>query len=357
MGCMLKFCETLYSSSGVYDYIDLGARKILANYIGVESKICERICISHGIDFGHLKFPQDVNLPHPIHWSYNDDIHLRLGSRKVSFQMAHPWLLLKHDYQPRRNSILVLGPTPGPRNNAAVESKLRELGISNFDILIKKRGNIEEDINFWEKRGVGVVTAGDSDENFLIRLSSIMSRYETLVSCYISSALVFGAALGMRLRIFSCPLNHYETRDYARTVSYNETMIRFAKLVHYEDADAYYNLSLDLLGMNLMKTPTASLNELSFANDAASGSPIYLDPAFSFRKIRISALLLTKRKGFVTQELSKENLLNYLRPRGQFVSSLMADDLNIAINGLNENNFKLKLVEYVKGVTEPGMGQ
>ena len=189
-------------------------------------------------------------------------------------------------------------PHPRPRNNEAVNNKIRELGIKNFDILLKKRGNIADDIKFWEQRGVGVLTAGDSDENFLLRLSSIMSRYETLISCYISSALVFGAVLGMRLKIFSCPLFHYETREFAQTVSYNDTMIRFAKLIYCEDVDAWYKLSNDLLGRNLMKTPQAALNELRNANAAAASSPIHIDPTFSLRKIRIAGVLLTNRKGF-----------------------------------------------------------
>ena len=145
--------DKFYSSRGMYQYIDLGARKILANYAGLEESKCERICISHGVDFGHnVQGPQDLNTPLPIHWAYNDNIRIRLGDLKTCFSMAHPWLFMAHDYQPRRNSILVLGPTPGPKNNAAVERRLKDLGIKHYDILIKKRGDIADDVNFWGKR-------------------------------------------------------------------------------------------------------------------------------------------------------------------------------------------------------------
>ena len=36
----VEFLDRLYSSRGVFDYIDL-ERKILANYIGVDLKMCE----------------------------------------------------------------------------------------------------------------------------------------------------------------------------------------------------------------------------------------------------------------------------------------------------------------------------
>ena len=138
------------------------------------------ICIPHGVDFGHQNI-QDLNMPLPIHWAHNDSISLRLGNSKICFQMAHPWLLMAHDYQPRANSILVLGPSPGPKNNAEVEKRLRDHGIKQCDILIKKRGDISGQLDYWSKRGFGAVTAGDSDQEFLFRLSSIMSKYETLL--------------------------------------------------------------------------------------------------------------------------------------------------------------------------------
>lgn len=354
---------SLCSSRGMYDYVDLGARKILTNYTGLEQSKCERICISHGVDFGHFKRPQDLNTPLPIHWAYNDSISLRLGNIKTCFKMAHPWLFIAHDYQPRRNSVLLLGPSPGPKNNAAVENRLKELNIKQYDILIKKRGDISDDLNYWTERGVGVFTAGDSDQDFLFRLSSIMSKYETIIGFTPSSALVFAATLGLTVKLFSCPLYSYETLDYGdllkngKVMSYGGSLNKFTQFAFNGELDEVRRISKELLGGNLIKTPDEAREAIIAANVFADENPIFVDPDLRFHKTRISAALLFKRKGLLTQKLFIKPITTQLIKKKQYVTSLMTNDVDIAFNGMNGDNIQMVKVEYKRHLTEPGMGQ
>ena len=96
---------------------------------------------------------------------------------------------------------------------------------------------------------------------------------------------------------------------------------------------------------------------LAKANKLADESPIFVDPSLRFRKIRISASLLLKRKSFLTQKLSLGKITERLIKKKQYVTSLMANDVDIAFNGRNGDNFHLATIEYQRNLTEPGMGR
>ena len=77
-----------------------------------------------------------------------------LSQLKLALKMAHPWLLLNHFPNPKKGRALVVGPPPGPINDRSVYEAIKSAGFSNFDILVKKRGNILSLKNFGKKGGL-----------------------------------------------------------------------------------------------------------------------------------------------------------------------------------------------------------
>ena len=122
-----------------------------------------------------------------------------------------------------------------------------------------------------------MVTAGNSDQNFLFRLSSIFSKYETLIACYTSSALVFAATLGLRLKLFSCPLYHYETQDCEKGDPYaSQSLNKFTQLIFNGEMDEVRRISGQLLGNDLIKSPDEAREAVIEANRLCkSGSCFY----------------------------------------------------------------------------------
>ena len=126
---------------------------------------------------------------------------------------------------------------------------------------------------------------------------------------------------------------YYETLDYPELLSVGDplskfggSLNKFTQLAFNGETDELRRLSKELLGGNLIKTPDEASEAVIKANKLADESPIFVDPSLRFRKIRISASLLLKRKSFLTQKLSLGKITERLIKK-QYVTSLMANAL------------------------------
>ena len=347
----------LYALRSVYRYKDLGARKILSQYTGLDYQFCERVGIAHGVDFGHQIQAQDVNLPLPIHWAFNDLTIQRAQVVKTCFNMAHPWLLLQHFPKPRKGRALVVGPPPGPVNDRSVYEALKSAGFSKFDILVKKRGNALESEQFWKKKGINVLSAGSADTEFYQRLASILWNYETIIGSYLSSALVFAGSIGLKVRILPVTLQWYEPIDAAEVFTYGGLVQKFGKLAARRSDRELANFSLQLLGDHLRQPRSVARASLIHANRIAKEKPVHISRELSCHKFRLLAGVLSARNGFLQKEFRDLNpLTRYIR-KSNYVLKITLDEWDIAINGRNNHNFKTLPERYVEGENDPGMGR
>ena len=351
----MTLLSRLYGNRGLYQYRDLGARDILAHYTELDPSQCEMIGIAHGVDGGQLAHAQDIDLPAPIHWAYNTDILNRATGLKPCLTLAHPWLLMEHAPNPAPDSVLVVGPPPGPLNDQALRNVLSEQGIEEFDILLKARGDLSASLSFWEHSGVGVVTAGQTDPGFYHRLAAIMCKYETVIGCSLSSALVLAASIGAKVRMLSVQIRYFETMIVNEIVTYGGALQRFAQLTAAEADEGIFALANHLLGADLRLPQSDAREAVLDANAQAMRRPIYLKPDVRLKRLRLAAATLTGRPGLLRRSFDLASLKMYLRRR-EMVLKIKINELDVALHGANDMNLEYVPEPFVRGRNEPGTG-
>ena len=347
----------LYGNRGLYQYLDLGARDILARYTGLDPSQCEMVGIAHGVDGGQLAHVQDIDLPTPIHWAYNTNILNRATGLKPCLTLAHPWLLMEHAPNPAPGSILVVGPPPGPLNDQALRNALNEQGIEEFDILLKARGDLSASISFWEQNSVSVVTAGQRDHGFYHRLTAIMCNYETVIGCSLSSALVLAASIGAKVRILSVSIRYFEPMIAATEFfTYGGALQRFAQLTAAEADEEIFALANHLLGADLRLSRSDAREAVLDANAQVRRRPIYLKPDIRLKCLRLAAAILTRRTGLLSRSLDLASLRPSYLKRTEMILKVTINELDVALHGANDMNLKYVPEPFVRGRNEPGTG-
>ena len=223
--------------------------------------------------------------------------------------------------------------------------------------MVKKRGNILESEKFWKKRGINVLSAGSADSEFYQRLARILWDYETIIGSYLSSALVFAASIGLKVRILPVSLQWYEPLDAAEVFTYGGLVQKFGKLAARRADRELAHFSLQLLGDNLRKSRSEARTELIRANNIVKEKPVHIRHDLSYQKARLIAGLLSARNGFLQKEFRDLNPLNRYLRKSNYVLKITLDEWDIAINGRNSHNFKTIPERYVKGENDPGMGR
>jgi hypothetical protein len=345
----LRKYERIYKSSRLR-----GSARILREYLGFDKTFPIPLAISHGVDAGQAYTAGDISNPEPIHWSYNELIHERALSAKPSIRLPHPWLMLKASNPPKLgNGMLVIGPPPGPSNDAGLLSCLKDMGIESYDLLLKPRGNIEPSRDFWHKNGISVVSGGDADIFFYDRLFRLIENYEFIIGGTLSSALFFAAAIGKKCKIiknYTC--SFYDCADYLEIVDFTSAVTRkFAQLLHSENYGEASTMAEAVLGKAFMAPRLDMTKELISAIEALK-EPAYFNPKLSLAERKV-VLAISKWTGRTS--LLNHGVLGYFHLRlNSRVKIITLNEIDIWLNGLNEENFHSEEIEYIKGVTEPG---
>jgi hypothetical protein len=322
------------------------AKHILQVYLGLDDYVAATVGISHGVDMNHMPLPLDILVAEPIHWAYNFDIAARARPVKSSVLIPHPLLLLADArgwVSPVQNSrALVIGPPPSEFNDRELLKHLGTLPSSSFDMLVKKRNDAKFDrsIEFWKAAGVGTVTAGDRDALFYDRLFDIFAGYESIVSPTLSSAVFFASALGLKVHLLTgyfccCYEFDLDARDYGGLPRKATGLF-----VNEGHADTAMALSKNLLGAPLLRDRDEMRDHINAAYETLSW-PVFVPAA---RGVPALARLYSE----VARRTGATSFLNYgpleaarrkIFGTKSSVSWNKADWIDIALNGVTENNF------------------
>ena len=345
----IKKYEKLYKSAS-----SMGGARILRKYLGLNSDFPVPLSLAHGVDMDHCYTAMDVQAIEPIHWSYNNSIYKRAKEFKSSIELPHPWLMLKSNRAKKKGTgTLVIGPPPGKRNDTALLASLNKLEIESYDLLLKHRGDVDASRDFWVLNGVNVITAGGRDDFFYDRLFDCLENYEYVIGCTLSSALFFAASIGCKCRLIEdYSFYTYDTRDYLEVVNYESAVARgFVNLLKSNSDFAASEFALELLGKKYLdNVENNKKNLLDLMGEIKS--PINCNG--KYRCILAGFMLRVPwflgGGGFLRSGFFKY-FINKFSPK---VLMIKTNEIDIWLNGVNENNFSFVKVDYKRGVTEPG---
>jgi hypothetical protein len=346
----LRKYESLYLLSK-----KMGSGNILRSYLQLDENLPLPLGISHGVDMNHLHEAQDISSIEPLHWCYNEAIAKRADGIKQCAHLPHPWIILKelNSRQVPSNELLIIGPPDGKTNNLNLLKSLKKKKINKGDVLIKQRGDIDISKNFWVNEGYGVVTAGSSNDKFYNRLFSLISKYEEVVSCSMSSALIFSAALGKKCSVLEDYLmTTYELSSYANFINFKGSVapIMLDMIKKGEDVNLI-NFAENLLGIGYLDQPMEMKNKL-LINIEKIKAPIHhhISRPFFLKKLyEIIALKLNK------PSLTKMRVIDIMKSiSSPKVSIVTKNEISIYLLVMNDLNFSSSTVKYQANITEPG---
>jgi hypothetical protein len=333
----------------------MGSDQILRSFLDLEVSISLPLSISHGVDMNHLTEAQDVSSIEPIHWCYNDEIFARASLIKPCIKIPHPWTILADMTSSieAQKSLLIIGPPAGITNDMNLLTSLRKKGIHSGDILIKKRGETSKSEDFWKQEGFGIVSAGKSDSGFYKRLFEVISKYESILSCSMSSALIFAASLGKKCSVVDdFHMVTYELADFKNFINFKGSAAKeFLSILDSGSLANLQNFSQNLLGIQYLGSPASMKSKLISKLDRID-SPIHHS--------QHDFLITKKLLEYISIKFNKPSLINMsfnsiskkiFNPK---VSVISKNEISIYKHGISNTNFTSQTISYISGVTEPG---
>lgn len=351
--------QHLYTSSPV-------SKSILKQYYDLPEDQVIPLSISHGIDFNHERFAQDVTNAEPIHWCYNMDILRRSTQIKKSMTLPHPWMMLhtlKGEPKVKENGkILVIGPPPSTYND---ENLLHSLAASNIKadaILVKERGDKETKRSniFWANQKVATVSAGGADNLHYHRLMDLLLEYEFVVSPFLSSVTILASALNSKILV----LNNYEYCTYGIErldfkSMYSAPTLRDVVLSYVEIGTKPDSIEIaaELLGKKFLYEYDACRKKL-LNNINSLKEPLYVNSADGNRvttHVLSSIARFSGRSGFLQYGLTA-GIRYKLFGTHKSIICKKVNMIDAAIHGLSENNFTIRSLNDNERDAVPGQG-
>lgn len=332
----LRKFDAFYRSAKQYSS-DASARRFL-RLSGLDAV---PLSLSHGVDFGNSFDAIDVGGVEPIHWACSPEIHARAEAIKPSLLLPHPWALETANLDiPGGAGTLLVGPPPGPANDAALYDLVKDRVDSGWSILVKPRGNYQGSLKYWAGHGVRPVVASLSTGRYFQDLAELLGQYRTVLSPTMSSVLFFAATIGREVGI----IRHYtfEAFDVANYLEYANLESPAARAVVKILSDGnpadFRDISRHLLGYDMLadgRRARARYLELveslrrPFHSDGRLHTPYF---------IREALARLTGKPGFLGMDWRAVSR----RLRGQSVAVLRIDEFDVWLNGRNAENFSLR---------------
>lgn len=340
--------QSLYKAS-----LYMGAARILRQFLGLEENAPIPMTLSHGVDCAQYRNAIEVESVEPLHWSYNRDIHETASRVKPSVMAPHAWAIVANG-MPRTpgKGVLLIGPPPSPENDERLFKLIANERLSEWTILVKARGEYEQSIRYWHRRGLRTITGGRPDENFHERLHTMLAEYETVVGCNFSSALLFAASIGRQVVL----LRNYTWETYDASNFLSQIWLespRARKLVRVfadgslrEKQDA----ARELLGFDMLGTPGRVRDDLNAAIHSLK-RPFHHHPDSPI-PYRVAEFLTVafRKPGFL--RYSGAELVAMMQR--QQVCILRMNDIDAWLNGPSDANCTITPVAFQKGVTQPG---
>lgn len=320
----------------------MGADAIFRAYFGLDADHPVPLSLSHGVDFGHSFYPQDVKALEPIHWSYNEDIHREALAYKPSLLLPHPWAMVTSGAEiPRGAGTLIIGPPPGPVNDERLFRLVEPSLEGEVAVLVKARGAYEGSFRYWEERGIAPVSAGAPDGGFYLRLAQLLGQYRHIVGGTFSGALVFAASIGREVRLLRGFVHRtLEGREYEAEVNWAAPRAREVVAAFCGgDQPIVRRVARSILGADMEIDRTAKIDEMN-RMIAALDSPFWMNPEIRFPPawMRRRLASLFGKPGLMNAGL--HDYLNRLHRRELAVMTV--DEIDIWLNGRSPGNFELR---------------
>jgi len=343
----------------------LGVDQIIKKYYNLSITYPIPISVSHGVDYGQISdLAMDSNGPEPLHWSYNDYISQKGYRNKVFLKMPHPFLMVDKITSKAESDLgsLVIGPPPGEKNDQELLKSLIFNCIEVKAILIKNRGEIEGSVMFWEKNGFTVYVL-DSNADHYFQMHALLNKFNTVIGCTFSSILVFAAYMKKNIKLLlDYRVSYYEIDKYHEVFNYNNKWAqKFIDAIYNSHKNEYSNMSESILGHNLISERESQKSVLLTFLNKFNNKPLIVDSKnmlfrllFYFYKLDFIQILLKKIKTQLTQYFTFLNL--NIRLSKKNVSLIETMEFDVYLNGINQYNYTVKKVPFVRGVTEPGQG-
>ena len=320
----------------------MGEGRLLRAWLDLPEDYPIPLSVSHGMDFGHSYYPQDVKAPEPIHWAYNETMFDLARSYKPAIRLPHPFLLRTSGMSlPAGKGTLLIGPPPGPVNDRRLFDLIKDGAGGGTTILVKARGAYRQSLEFWRDRGFEAVTLGGVPAaDFYASLATMLARHERIVGVTFSSALIFAAAVDRRVECVSGFAHRsLEPRTYLNEVNFSSPVARRVVGTFLAGNQAAIRLAaLEQLGADYLGDRTNKREELERLINTLQ-RPIWLDPGVAIPSvgIRLRLARLLRKPGLINA-----GIVNYMsRLRREELSVMEIDELDIWRNGLSDRNFQL----------------
>jgi hypothetical protein len=173
-----KHIQKAYISQKYY-----GCGRILKNCLQLPDEGPLPLTIAHGIDFYAYPSPLAIDILgyEPLYLALREDIAERAAKYKRVIKFPHPWLLIIEEAKHiQGRGTLFIAPPPSEKHFERMHRRIQEGSYPKpWGILLKDRGLIQSDFDWWAAHGFAVHTAGSVwDQNFLYQLRDIIKNYE-----------------------------------------------------------------------------------------------------------------------------------------------------------------------------------
>jgi len=351
--------QHLYTSSPM-------SMSILKQYFDLPEDQVIPLSISHGIDFNHERYAQDVTNVEPIHWCYNDEILRRSKKIKKTTTLPHPWMML-HNFKgspkvKENGKILVIGPPPSTYNDENLLFSLFARNIKADAILLKARGGKEIDRSdkFWRNQKVLPVSAGGRDNLHYHRLMDLLLEYEFVVSPFLSSVTILASALGSKILV----LNNYqyctygiEQLDFQSMYSAPTLRAMVSTYVRSGTESDSVEIAEDVLGKKFLQN--YDISKENFLDEINSvRKPLYVHSAGGSRTsayVLSNIARLSGRSGFLKYGITAGVRYKVFGTQNSIICKKI-NMIDAAINGLSEKNFSIRVLTDKERNAVPGQG-
>lgn len=332
----------------------LAADDVLRRYLGVGADYPIPLTISHGVDFGFSTVGYDVFAVEPIYWATNPRSYELAARVKPAIKIPHPFLLASLDRDlPAGEGTLVVGPPPGPVNDAKLADLLTGYDPATTTILVKPHPNFDKSAAFWAERGYRTVCVADEGPPTYDRMVSLFSRYAEFVGCTVSSAIFFGAALGKRVTLMrGFRYAAYESTQVHSVMDYRSKEAGAAvKALVAGSVEESTQIARQLLGSGFVRDPDAiraeidqAVRDLKWPLHSRTRHPPPI------RRLLQNLALKMNRPSLLNRSYSEIVMARFNRD----VLIVDLDEVSLWLDGANEGNLGFSKTRYVPGVREPG---
>lgn len=353
----------IYSDSKIY-----GSNKLLNEFLHLKESSPVPLSLSHGVDFEHCYQPMDINSIAPIHWAYNQRLLERSVAYKPTLLAPHPWAIAVSSLKlPTPNkSALLIGPPPGKSNDLLLFNKIKNKLSSDYSILVKKGEH--QSMEFWRKKGIQPITAGDRDnDDFYKDLALLLSQYETIIGCTFSSALIFAASLGKKVEF----IEGYYYTAYDSPV-YLDEIVNFNSEYAKSFVSQFYNgtreevteLAKQLLGFDLLadmdRVKKDYLNLIENLDYPVLNKGRENNNLLTYNLKILLAKILTKPNivnnsmNDIRSKLKKKIFKNSSKVVHNDLIVKQIDEISVWLDGINDKNLYIYNTPYIEGITIQG---